>query len=179
MYSRLRIRSRSETTRVSHTSSTSLFISIFFFRRFFFENTVPQWHVFNVGIWKDIEKLFKRNMAAGKSKHLIVTGTHLTCMLPDRFEIQRPLYLALPKSIVVPLFLWKLDYDVDNKIGVVFVGMNNPYKKVDQSMYICNVVDCPGTLVRQSKIVMLFYCCDLESFQKSYGVIDPVIYEQI
>lgn len=117
-------------------------------------------------------------MAAGKSKHLIVTGTYLTCLLPDRFDIQRPLFLSLPKSVAVPYYLWKLDYDLDAKSGVVFVGMNNPYKLVDDSMYICNVVTCPGTLVQQSKIILLFYCCDLESFEKAYGKINPIIYQQ-
>lgn len=118
-------------------------------------------------------------MAIGNSKHVIITGTYGVCTLPDVTGVERPLFLSLPNSISVPLYLWKIDYDLDKKNGVVFIGMNNPFKKVDNITYLCETITCPGSMIQQSKIVLLFYCCTLESFEKTYGKLDPIVYKWI
>jgi len=122
-----------------------LYALMFCTYRFYYANVAPQWQIFNGKLWADLEqstrsKLSKNN---GTSNHVIViTGTYGACTLADVDDVQQPLYLDLPNKIPVPLLYWKLYYDVDTKDGIVYIGLNNPYKKIDDSVYICPNV-CP------------------------------------
>jgi len=151
-------------------------------------------------MWADLEqstrsKLSKNN---GTSTHVIVTGTYDTCTLADVDDVQQPLYLDLPGSIRVPLFYWKLYYDVDAADGIVYIGLNNPYKEIDDSVYICPNI-CPdgyhgrgyqGRDPRSNKAETgpdpepdandgLIYCCTKKSFEEVYGKLDPIVYRRL
>lgn len=137
---------------------------------FFYENTCPQWRLFIDGIWHDIEKLFRRNLAkAENGTHVILTGTYGVCTLPDSFKAQQPLILFQPKSLLVPQFIWKMDYNLETQSGIVFLAMNDLYKPISNSLYICDAVPCPGKLVRRFKMRSFHYCCTKEGFEKAFG----------
>jgi len=172
--------------------------------RFYYANVAPQWQIFNGDMWADLEqstrsKLSKEN---GTSTHVIVTGTYDTCTLADVDNVQQPLYLDLPGAIRVPLFYWKLYYDVDAADGIVYIGLNNPYKEIDDSVYICPNI-CPdgyhgrgyqGRDHQNDKTETgpddgndpepdandgLIYCCTKKSFEEVYGELDPIVYKRL
>ncbi|XP_060870689.1 uncharacterized protein LOC132945082 [Metopolophium dirhodum] len=173
---------------------------------FYYANVAPQWQIFNGDMWADLEqstrtKLSRKN---GTSTQVIVTGTYDTCTLADVDDVQQPLYLDLPGAIRVPLFYWKLHYDVDAADGIVYIGLNNPYKEIDDSVYICPNI-CPdgyhgrgyqGRDHRNNKTETepgrgdrndpepdandgLIYCCTKKSFEEAYGELDPIVYKQL
>lgn len=145
--------------------------------RFYYANVAPQWQIFNGNIWAELEELTRRKIEGSNSKHLIVTGTYGSCTLPDIDDVEQPLFLDLPDSIPVPLFYWKLYYDLDLKNGTVYIGLNNPYKEIDDSVYICPNV-CPDGFDNDAN-EGLIYCCTKESFEKVYGPLDPIVFQQI
>lgn len=150
------------------------------FLRFYFENTAPQWSIFQEYLWKNLERVIKINLAQSKNKHVIVTGTYGTCTLQDESEIERPLHLAVNQRMTVPLYIWKLSYDLSLKNGIVYIGMNHPYKKVDRNNTICDVILCPGGMLDRRAIDrQLLFCCTKESFEITYGKIDHTVYREM
>lgn len=152
-------------------------------RRFYYANVAPQWQEFNGDRWAELEKSYREALGKDKDIHLVVTGTYGSCMLPDVNDIEQSLFLDPPKNIPVPLFYWKIMYDLFENKGIVFLGMNNPYKEVDQSMFICEN-ECVGGY--KSKLNNSrnendsnIFCCSIESFEKVYGKLDPIIFEKI
>lgn len=106
--------------------------------------------------------------------------------MPDVNGVQQPLYLDLPESIPVPLFYWKLYYDLDEDDGVVYIGLNNPYKDIDEDVYICPNI-CPGGFKTNAKKPHankdepdanngLVYCCTKKDFEQVYGQLDPIVF---
>lgn len=127
-----------------------------------------------------MERIIKINLAQSRNKHVIVTGTYGTCKLYDEEEIERPLYLAVNYHITVPLYVWKLSYDLELKNGVVYIGMNNPYRRVDRNNTICDVILCPGGMLERRSIdKQLLFCCTKDSFEDTYGRIDVTVYRQM
>lgn len=161
---------------------------------FYYANVAPQWQIFNGNMWADLEQSTrtKLDQDSGKSRHIIITGTYDVCTLADVDDVQQPLYLDLPGSITVPLFYWKLYYDVDTADGIVYIGLNNPYKTIDDSVFICPNI-CPdgyhgrGYLDKGSENDDpepdanngLIYCCTKESFENVYGKLDPIVYRPL
>lgn len=117
-------------------------------------------------------------------KRLIVTGTYGSCTLPDVDGVQQPLFLDPPANMPVPLFYWKLYYDVDTADGMVYIGLNNPYKKIDDSVYICPNL-CPDGYRKTDATGVndenngLVYCCTKEAFEEVYGQLDPIVFRSI
>lgn len=145
--------------------------------RFYYANVAPQWQIFNGKLWSGLEETIRQKMNDNPSKHLIVTGTYGSCTLPDVDDVQRPLFLDFPDSIPVPLYFWKLHYDLDLDNGTVYIGLNNPYKEIDDSVYICPDV-CPGEFDNDDNDGLI-YCCTKESFENAYGSLDPIVYRQV
>lgn len=172
---------------------------------FYYANVAPQWQIFNGDMWADLESTTRSKLSKENgTRHVIVTGTYEVCTLPDVDDIQQPLYLDLPRSIPVPLLYWKLYYDVDTEDGIVYIGLNNPYKEIDDSVYICPNT-CPdgyhgrGYQGRDPQNHPsetepdrghrndpepdandgLIYCCTKESFEDAYGKLDPIVYRQL
>lgn len=143
--------------------------------RYFFENTVPHWSELNNRIWKLLERLFRRNLIRGSSRHLIVSGSYGTLTLPDENGVEQPLYLATNERLPIPKFIWKMDYDIDRKSGTVFIGYNHPNIPLDKSLHFCNTVPCPGDLSKQDNSDLLF-CCTKESFEEAYGLLDYYLF---
>lgn len=153
---------------------------MFYFFRYFYENTAPQWFIFNEGIWKDLEKLVRRNLQRSTcNNRLFVTGTLGKSEVYDLNVQKHPIHLAPPRSLTVPLYIWKLEYDINKKRGVVWIGMNNPYRQIDKTVYICDVIACPGSLRRSSFFSKeLVYCCEFRSFQRAFGELDPFTFKE-
>lgn len=156
------------------------FYGTYYFLRFYYENTAPQWYIFQDYLWKNLERIIKINLSRSRNKHVIVTGTYGTCTLPDDEEIERPLYLAENQHLTIPLYFWKLSYDLKRQIGIVYIGMNNPYKKVDRNDTICEPIMCPGGMLDKRSIdKQLLFCCTKDSFELTYGKIDLTVYREI
>lgn len=113
-------------------------------------------------------------------KHLIATGTaNLTNLDPQKTDGDRDFALIWPETIPVPVFIWKLVYDVQNKNGTVFIGLNTPFKRSDPTKHVGEKIPCPGSFGRQLPGLETVYCCTKESFEKAYGPLDPVIFEDL
>ncbi|XP_060840359.1 uncharacterized protein LOC132921380 [Rhopalosiphum padi] len=185
---------RHSLSRGHYTAKADFFFAYEQTATFYYANVAPQWQIFNGDMWADLEqstrsKLDKDN---GTSRHVIVTGTYDVCTLADVDDVQQPLHLDLPDSIPVPLFYWKLYYDVDAADGIVYIGLNNPYKKIDDSVYLCPNI-CPdgyhGRGYQDNGHANddpepdanngLIYCCTKESFEKVYGELDPIVYRPL
>lgn len=151
----------------------------YFFLRYFYENTVPQWSVFSRGVWREVERLFLRNLHKASGKHLIAAGAvNATYFFPSKTIVQKPFVLQCPESIPVPLFIWRLVYDVQKKKGIVYMGLNNPFKRETPVKRFCEEIPCPGKFARKNTRVATIYCCSKESFEKSYGPLDPVMFQK-
>lgn len=159
-------------------NSTSLFC-LYCFPRYFYENTAPQWSVFNRGIWRDVERLFLRNLNKATGKHLVVSGTlNSTYLIPSKTIAQKPFVLQWPDSIPVPLVIWRMIYNIDKNKGTVFLGLNYPFRMEERAERFCEEIPCPSKFGRKITRVHLIYCCSKESFEESYGPLDPVVYKQ-
>lgn len=111
-------------------------------------------------------------------KHVIVSGTYGSCLLPNKTQDLHPLHLSLPTGITVPEYIWRMDYNMDREAGIVFLILNNPYKKINLKTYICEDIPCPGGLKRKSIFSLkgFLFCCSKAGFEKIYGRIDPIVY---
>jgi len=148
---------------------------------FYYVNVAPQWQIFNGYMWSELEENLRSGIVNNTDgRHVIVTGSYGSCTLADRDGVQRPLFLDLPHSIPVPLFYWKMYYDINTDFGIVYIGLNNPYKRIDGSVYICpNICSDSDGNGRPDANRGLVYCCTKKSFEDVYGKLDPVIYRSI
>lgn len=111
------------------------------------------------------------------ARHLVVTGTYGTSTLTDVNGIQKTWFLDEVNSISVPLFFWKLLYNMDDKNGLVYIALNNPFMKIVHDTYICKNV-CPGAFSEIPGFKKKFvHCCTIESFEKAYGKLDSIIFD--
>lgn len=78
----------------------------------------------------------------------------------------------------VPEFFWKMDYDVIQKKGIVFLGFNGPFKAVETIKQACATTPCPNRFRRKSYTRDLFYCCSKEAFEDSFGKFSPILFEE-
>ncbi|KAL5234659.1 hypothetical protein ACI65C_002069 [Semiaphis heraclei] len=191
-------------SRGHYAAKADFFFAYEQFATFNYANVAPQWQIFNGDMWADLEQTTRTKLSNedDSSKHVIVTGTYDVCTLADVDDVQQPLYLDLPGSIPVPLFYWKLYYDVDAEDGIVYIGLNNPYKEIDDSVYICpnicpagyhsrgyqgrgprNNPDESGQQNDQNDSADandgLIYCCTKDSFEQVYGKLDSIVYRQL
>lgn len=151
-----------------------------FVHRFYYENTVPQWFIYNRRVWKNLQTVVNEKLSKDYTRHLIVTGMMDMCHLVERANKTHPIFLSLPWSIAVPKYIWKLDYDVDRKNGTVYIGLNNPYKTIDMDVFFCEAMPCPTKLLRKNAFrTELLFCCTKEDFERTHGAIDSVVYEDI
>lgn len=155
------------------------------FLRFFCENTAPQWQIFNKQTWRIVEKYFRIKLSQDPlSRHIIITGTYGTSALPDKESVKQTLYLSLdPQGIFVPKYFWKMDYNMDKGDGMVYIGLNDPFSKVNKTSYICENTQCPElfkvTFQKHRKSFKgLVYCCTSASFEKTYGPLDPLKWQK-
>lgn len=153
-------------------------------RRFYYANVAPQWQIFNGDLWADLEettRLKLDNDTSGGGR-LIVTGTYGSCTLPDVDGVQRPLFLDPPSALPVPLFYWKLVYDARAQDGVVYIGLNDPYREIEDGLFLCPNT-CPGGYrdngAGQDANQGLIYCCTKGSFERFYGELDPIVYRNL
>lgn len=156
-------------------NSTSPFYR-YCFLRYFFENTVPQWYRFSQGYWRDVERVFRRYMSESESHHVVVSGTYLTSTLPDENGTPQLFYLSLTNQMPVPQYFWKMNYDVNKNTGVVWVGLNNPTTRLNETRFLCEPIVCPAKMQRKTYHKKLMYCCSKEGFEEVYGRIDPVVF---
>lgn len=155
------------------------------FIRFYCENTAPQWQTFNKRAWRIVEKYFRQKLSQDSmSRHIIIAGTYGTSTLPDSESVQQTLYLTLnPPGITVPKYIWKMDFDIVKNTGMVFIGLNDPYSKVNRSSYICKTTPCPRMFRHNLRFHKdcdqeSVYCCTSESFEETYGKLDPLRWQK-
>lgn len=139
-----------------------------------------QWLTFNSEVWNDFEKSFRRSLTKIRGRHLIVVGTFFAKSRLGLYDSRDKIVRFSPNNIGVPEYFWKMDYNVDTKYGVVYIGVNKPRTRVnDGNVYICDTIPCPGRgLSRLDERTELFYCCSKESFEKVYGDFDSDVYKQ-
>lgn len=110
---------------------------------------------------------------------LIVIGTYGSWTLPDKDGKQRPLFLDPPSRIPVPLFYWELVHNTRTKNGIVYMSLNNPYKEIDDSQYLCPntyLGDYDNAGAGMNANESLVHCCTKKSFKEFYGELDPIVY---
>lgn len=156
---------------------TSL-INRYFFLRYYYENTAPQWIEFNRYGWKELDVVIRKNLVRDNRDHVIITGTYLVSKFKDVNGTEREFYLSLPNRLGVPQYFWKMYYDVETKSGTVFIGLNNPYMKIDPDIFFCETTKCPGHLSRKNAKKDLVFCCTKEAFEKVYGNLPKKLFQR-
>lgn len=147
--------------------------------RFYYANAGLQWQIFNEKEWVAARTRTRQTLANETSDDgwLIVTGTYDSCMLPDKDGKEPPLFLDPSSSIPVPLFYWKLAYNTCIKNGILYIGLNNLYQKIEDGLFLCENT-CPGDYDNAGANQGLVYCCTKESLKEFYGELDPIVYKQ-
>jgi hypothetical protein len=105
----------------------------------------------------------------------VYTGTYGVAILPNVNGIENESYLYVDsnnnKGIPVTKFYWKAVYDPKSLVGVVFVGINNPYVSKPQGDYlICTDVCSKISWINwdQKNITKGYsYCCEVEDFRST------------
>ena len=108
-------------------------------------NVSPQWQIFNGGNCEALESSVRAYADKKKLFLVVYTGTYGVATLPNVNGIETELYLYVDsnsnKAFPLPKFYWKAVYDPKRQVGVVFVGINNPYVSDPQGDdLICNDV---------------------------------------
>lgn len=109
---------------------------------------------------------------------MIITGTYLTSKLVDSSGTQHEFTLFPPRSMALPQYLWKLDYDLDSKTGIVYVALCNPYTPIDKIEHICETIPCPGFEQLSAETRKVVYCCSKEAFDYTYQGFDRLVYDK-
>lgn len=102
---------------------------------FYYINVAPQWQSFNNGNWLQVEIGIKKFIAKRNVDTHVYTGTYGVMTHPDVYGRERKLYLSWSKSgahqIPVPRFYYKVVIAEEINAGIVLIGINNPYAKLD------------------------------------------------
>lgn len=104
---------------------------------FYFINAAPQWQTFNAGNWAAVEYHLKKYVDKKIINVDIYTGTYGVVKFNDVNGHPRDLYLASDNKntahrIPVPKQYYKMVIDPKTRAGIVFLGVNNPYAKLEQ-----------------------------------------------
>lgn len=125
-----------------------------------------------------MDRLVLQNLKKGRGKYLVVTGTMNSTRL-NRWitHIPKPFFLQWPDVIPVPLFIWKMVFNTQTKDSIVYIGINTPFKEGDYTKHFCIRVPCPGRYKQQKLGKEVVFCCSRKSFQRVYGQIDQIVYQ--
>lgn len=153
---------------------------------FYFVNAAPQWQTLNALNWGTMEQNV-RDFATRRGLDLIVyTGTYGATSLPHEVtgeDIELYLYVDGEKrGIPVPRLFWKLVYEPITKAGVVFIGVNNPYKINRQKDIVCtNICDQYEWLTWQPTNISrgYSYCCSVEDFGQTVTTLPKIRITQL
>lgn len=147
-------------------------------RRFYYVNTAPMWKR-NIEQWTHVEEAIRGTVKSTDHKFAIISGTFGSDMLPDVNNTQQPLFLSKTKQVPVPSIFWKLLFDINLMTVKVYLVSNDPNMNPERLSYICEN-RCQEERDYLNEIAPeLFpnklYCCDIHSFQKVYGILEPLI----
>ncbi|KAF4529105.1 hypothetical protein B566_EDAN013673, partial [Ephemera danica] len=136
---------------------------------FWYINVAPQWQTLNGGNWERLENYVHNIPSTYPRKLEIYTGTHGQCNLPDINRNKKGVYLGENENnMIVPMMFWKVIYDPEVKLGIVFFSLNNPYEdNPGPEFYICTDVcdQIKGiNWAPNDQIKGYSSCCDVREF---------------
>lgn len=160
---------------------------------FYYINVAPQWQSFNAGNWLVVENAVREYVAKQQLNVQVYTGTYGVLSLPDCGGYPVEIYLDINNSthnncsghgpipnekgrLPVPLFYYKIVLDLNDKRGVVFIGLNNPHATVEEIRLgkydLCPDVSDRITWMenkwnRTNILTGYSYACDVNSFVKA------------
>lgn len=145
---------------------------------FYFTNAAPQWQSFNGGNWEVLENHLKRYVDRQNINIEIYTGTYGVMSYNDIHGIPREIYLAsneTERRIPVPKVFYKVAIDYSQLAGVAFIGINNPYAKMEEILanytYCENVMD-KITYIPWNRVNITLgylYACSVNEFANAIG----------
>ncbi|KAL1505975.1 hypothetical protein ABEB36_005416 [Hypothenemus hampei] len=141
---------------------------------FFYQNCNPQWQTFNGFNWEKVETDV-RDYAANNNVHLqVYTGPYGVTTLPhETTGVAVPLYLynsGNTKALPVPEIYWKVVYNPSNHLGVVLIGVNNPYKNATEIDKFCTDVSSSLswlTWEKDNQARGFSWACEVADFRKT------------
>ncbi|KAJ8720978.1 hypothetical protein PYW08_006443 [Mythimna loreyi] len=113
---------------------------------FHYLNCAPQWTGFNGGNWNTLEVDLRTHIHNAGYNTIIYTGTFGISQLHNEHGRLVDIHLHMDENnnpvIPVPMFFYKVVYEVSSKCGVVFIGINNPYftQAEARNMFFCEDV---------------------------------------
>uniref|UniRef100_A0A6M2DWU0 Putative alkaline nuclease n=1 Tax=Xenopsylla cheopis TaxID=163159 RepID=A0A6M2DWU0_XENCH len=144
---------------------------------FYFLNTAPQWQTFNGGNWEHIESSVRDFVGARGIEVDLYTGTDGVLTFPNEKGVQKEIYLNFDENanprLPVPKIYYKIIYQPKTKLGVVLIGVNNPYASLDEIrkdyIYCSDIISKLDWLDFDSKDLKrgYTYACDLNEFFKA------------
>lgn len=143
---------------------------------FYYANAAPQWQLFNSGNWLELESSIRMLSVTNNLELNIYTGTH------GEYKVNgENVFLTKDTSdvpvIPVSQIFWKVVFDQENSMAVVFFGLNdpdanavsNPVKNLCKD--VCNLVKWVKFKLKPE--LGLMYCCTVEEFSKVVKILPP------
>ena len=133
------------------------------------------WHSVNTGNWLIVEK-FVRDLAPKISDLDVWTGGIGILTLPDHLGNEREIHLGVRATtkqpiIPAPMILFKYIYDSEQKRGLVFLTVNNPYINgtLPAKYQLCEEYQACNEINTHLKIndKGYTYCCLVDDFLKN------------
>lgn len=144
---------------------------------FYYMNAAPQWQTFNNGNWRILEDNIRKFIDRKNVNTEVFTGTHGVVQYRDVNGIRRSIYLshghdANGRRIPVPMIYFKVVIVAEPNQGIVFVGVNNPYAKLEeikQEYILCADVSDQVKYIpwaRHNITLGYSYACAIHEFTK-------------
>lgn len=144
---------------------------------FYFLNAAPQWQTFNGGNWAILEEKLKAHVDRKNLDVDIYTGTHGTLSYADIEGVSREIFLSSkgdsPKvqKIPVPKIYYKIVIAPQQRAGIAFIGVNDPYATKEDILsnfiYCDNIINHVSYIPWKSSLRMGYmYACAVDEFTK-------------
>jgi hypothetical protein len=137
----------------------------------YYVNVVPMWHSIKNGNWMKLEEEIRQyaSNTSREASHLIVySGTLGVTNLANR-----DIYLGRDSkdSVVLPVpkWVWKLVYEPTTKEGIVFLVVNNPYRRYFACNCVCAQTKWTLAWNRQDMNKGYVYCCTVPNFRRVFS----------
>lgn len=149
---------------------------------FYFLNAAPQWQTFNGGNWNILEEKLKSYIDRKNLNVEIYTGTYGVLQYKDVDGVSRQIFLSSkgdsPKEqkIPVPKIYYKVVIDRNQRTGIAFIGVNDPYASEEEIqknyIYCDNIIDKVSYIPWKDNIRMgKMYACEIKEFSKYVKVL--------
>ncbi|KAJ8727051.1 hypothetical protein PYW08_015448 [Mythimna loreyi] len=158
---------------------------------FFYINAAPQWQCINAGNWNKLEQNLRARIGFANYNTIIYTGTFGVMQLPGENDKPVDVFLTEKRQgkVPVPLYFYKVVYDVKNLRGTVFITINNPHLPLSEAesmaQHFCedqchDNVDFDWLKWEPRRVEVGYsFCCKVDDFRKKVNYLPSFKTDQL